>query len=76
MRLIPTSRHYLCRQCRYHFVSFPPVPYFFGIFLLLLGMGVPVSVLSPDTIGIGYSGFSPLEKTGTVLGSISTIIDF
>ena len=75
MRLIPTSRHYLCRQCRYHFVSFPPVPYFFGIFLLF-GIGVLVSVLSPDTIGIGYSGFSPLEKTGTVLGPISTIFDF
>jgi hypothetical protein len=76
MRLIPTSRHYLCRQCRYQFVSFPPVPYFFGIFLLLLGIGVLVSVLSPDSIGFGHSGFSPLEKTGTVLGIMLILVGF
>ena len=76
MHLIPTSRHYLCRQCRYQFVSFPPVPYFFGIFLFLLGIGVLVSILSPDSIGIGYSGFSPLEKMGTVLGVMLVLVGF
>ena len=76
MRLIPTSRHYLCRQCRYQFVTYPPVPYFFGIFILLVGIGVLVSVLSPDSIGIGYSDFSPLEKAVTVLGIILLLVGF
>ena len=44
--------------------------------MLLLGIGVLVSVLSPDRIGIGYSGFSPLEKTGTVLGIMLILVGF
>jgi hypothetical protein len=77
MRLIPTSRHYLCHHCRHRFISFlPDLPYFSSIFLLLLGIGVLVSVLSPDSIGIGYSGFSPLKKMGTVLGVILVLVAF
>jgi hypothetical protein len=76
MRLIPTSRHYLCRHCRHQFIAFPPVPYFFGIFLFLLGVGALVSVLSPDSIGIGYSGFSTLEKMSTVLGVMLLLVGF
>ena len=75
LRLIPTSRHYLCHHCRHRFISFPPeLPYFLGILSFLLGIGVLVSMLSPDSIGIGYSGFSPLEKMGTVLGVMLVLV--
>jgi hypothetical protein len=67
----------LCHHCRHQFIFFPPeLPYLFGIFFFLLGIGVLVSVLSPDNIGIGYSGFSPLEKMGTVLGVILVLVGF
>ena len=77
MRLIPTSRHYLCHHCRHRFISFlPDLPYFFSIFLFLLGIGVLVSVLSPDSIGIGYSDFSWLEKMGIFLGIMLVLVGF
>ena len=44
--------------------------------MFLLGIGVLVSILSPDSIGIGYSGFSPLEKMGTVLGVMLVLVGF
>jgi uncharacterized membrane protein (DUF485 family) len=52
------------------------VPYFFGIILFLVGIGVLVFVLNPDSIGIGYSGSSPLEKMGTVLGILLILVGF
>lgn len=39
-------------------------------------MKIIVSVLSPDGIEIGYSGFSPLEKMGTVLGVMLILVGF
>jgi uncharacterized membrane protein YhaH (DUF805 family) len=77
MRLIPTSRHYLCHYCRHQFVSFlPELPYIFGIILFLLGIGVLISVLSADSIGIGYAGFNTLEKMGTILGAMLVLVGF
>ena len=77
MRLVPMSRNYLCRHCRHQFVSFPPdLPYLLGILLFLLGIEVLVSVASSDSIGIGYSGFSPLERMGTVLGVMLVLVGF
>jgi hypothetical protein len=40
----------------------------------LLGMGVLGSVVSSASIGIGYSGFSPLERMGTVLGVMLILV--
>ena len=77
MRLIPMSRNYLCHRCRHQFISFPPdLPHLFGILFFLLGIGVLVSVVSSDSIGIGYSGSSPLEKMGTVLGILLILVGF
>lgn len=42
----------------------------------LLGMGVLGSVVSSASIGIGYIGFSPLERMGTVLGVMLILVGF
>jgi hypothetical protein len=71
------SRNYLCHHCRHQFFSFPPeLPYLFGILFFLLGIGVLVSVVSSNSIGIGYSGFSLLERMGTVLGVMLVLVGF
>ena len=77
MRLIPMSRNYLCHHCRHQFISFPPdLPYLLGILFFLLGIGVLVSVVSSVSIGIGHSGFSPLERTGTLIGVLLVLVGF
>jgi hypothetical protein len=55
---------------------FPSNASFLRHFLLLFGIGVQVSILSLDSIGIGYSGFSSLEKTSTVHGIMLILVGF
>ena len=77
MRLIPMSRNYLCHHCRHQFISLPPdLPYLLGILFFLLGIGVLVSVVSSVSIGIGHSGFSPLERMGTLIGVLLVFVGF
>jgi hypothetical protein len=71
------SRNYLCHYCRHQFISFPPdLPYLLGILFFVLGIVVLVYVVSSVGIGIGYSGFSPLERMGTVLGVMLVLVGF
>jgi hypothetical protein len=69
------SRNCLCHHCRHQFISFPPeLPYLSGILFFLLGIGIIDSVVISYGIGIGYSGFSPLERIGTVLGVMLALV--
>jgi hypothetical protein len=71
------SRNYLCHHCRHQFISFPQdLSCLLGIFFFLLGIGALVSVVSFDNIGIGYSGFSPLERMGIILGVMLVLVGF
>ena len=71
------SRYYLCHHCRHKFISFPPdLPFLLGIPLFVLGIGVLVSVVSSVSIGIGHSGFSPLERMGTIIGVMLVLVGF